>query len=230
MFGLPIRVIPQVRVCSNLLQNVRCLTTQARVTVKPVQSRKTFLIDFYKDMMEKNPVVLFAHHNNLLKQENAHFRGQIQQLGGKMVVLRNQLFQVYLRNSHLPDPCAPSGRHKQNRKHPLLPLFKGPTAAITFSETEPDKMAKLLKMLEKSSDKMFVVGAKVDGQVLEMPQVHEFKKLPSKSALQGQLLGLLSVLSGAGLVRTLEAGSHSLYLTLQSHHDNISPDKEPKSD
>ncbi|SCU95644.1 LANO_0E10924g1_1 [Lachancea nothofagi CBS 11611] len=208
------------------LRNVRFLASEARVTVKPLHSRKTFLIDSYKDMMDKNPVVLFAHHNNLLKQENAFFRSQIQQLGGKMTVVRNQLFQVYLRNSHLEDPCAPSEKLEQNRQHPLMPLFKGPTAAITFSETEPDKIAKLLKLLDKSSDKMFVVGAKIEGQVLDVPSIHDFKTLPSKNALQGQLLGLLTVLSGAGLVRTLEAGSHSLYLTLQSHHDNIDPENK----
>lgn len=173
--------------------------------------------------MEKNTVVLFAHHNNLVKQEDAFYRAQIKELGGQMTVVRNHLFQVYLRNSHQADPCAPTPKKKQLRDHPLLPLFKGPTAAITFPETEPAKIGKVLKLLEKASDKMFIVGAKIDGDVLDMPSIHQVKTLPSKPQLQGQLLGILHMLSGAGLVRTLEAGSHSLYLTLQSHHDNIDP-------
>ncbi|SCU87055.1 LAME_0D08592g1_1 [Lachancea meyersii CBS 8951] len=220
MFNLTAGFLPRLRFSFTAFQHVRLMATGARNTVKPLHSRKTFLIDTYKDLMDKNPVVLFAHYNNLLKHENAFFRAQIQALGGKMTVLRNQLFQVYLRNAHLPDPCAASTKAVQNRTHPLLPLFKGPTAAITFSDTDPAQILKFLKLLEKSSDKMFVVGARIDGQVLDISKVHEFKTLPSKPALQSQLLGLLSVLSGAGLVKTLEAGSHSLYLTLQSHHDN----------
>ncbi|CEP62019.1 mitochondrial 54S ribosomal protein uL10m LALA0_S04e05908g [Lachancea lanzarotensis] len=221
MFNLGASFFPRIRLISGASQNVRFLTTAARVTVKPLQSRKTLLIDTYKDLMDKNPVVLFAHYNNLLKQENSFFRAQIQALGGKMTVLRNQLFQVYLRNSHLADPCAPSAKTEQNRTHPLLPLFKGPTAAISFSETDPSQILKFLKLLEKSSDKMFVVGARIEDQVMDITKLQQFKTLPSKSALQSQLLGVLSVLSGAGLVKTLEAGSHSLYLTLQSHHDNV---------
>ncbi|SCU93774.1 LAFA_0F18140g1_1 [Lachancea sp. 'fantastica'] len=228
MFNLGVFLLPRVRLTSGVSHNVRFLATSARVTVKPLHSRKTLLIDTYKEMMDKSPVVLFAHYNNLLKQENAFFRAQIQALGGNMTVLRNQLFQVYLRNSHLADPCAPSTKAEQNRNHPLLPLFKGPTAAISFAETDPSQILKFLKLLEKSSDKMFVVGARIEDQVMDVTKLQQFKTLPSKSALQSQLLGLLSVLSGAGLVKTLEAGSHSLYLTLQSHHDNTGKSDDNK--
>ena len=100
----------------------------SRKTVKPLESRKTFLIDTYKYMMEKSSVVLFVHYNNLSKTEDHHFRFRIKQTGGKLTKVRNNLFEVYLRNSHLPDPCGPAKRKEQNRKHPLLPLLKGPTA------------------------------------------------------------------------------------------------------
>lgn len=200
----------------------RYISTAPRVTVKPLHSRKTFLIDSYKHMMEHNPVVLFAHYNNLLKQENATFRSQIKGIGGTMSSVRNNLFQVYLRNAHLPDPCAKTSKKQQNKSHPLLPLFKGPTVAISFPETDPAKVAKLLKLLEKSADKLFIVGAKVESEVYDMAQLNQFKSLPTKPELQSQLLGLLHILSGAGLVRTLESGSQALYLTLQSHHDNQS--------
>lgn len=205
--------------------HIRLASSASRVTSKPLQSRKTSLIDSYKRLMETNPVVLFAHHNNLLKQENNHFRSEIQKLGGKMTVVRNNLFQVYLKNSHLPDPCAPVKSTEQNKQHPLLPLFKGPTAAIAFDETDPAKVAKLLKLLERVADKLFVIGAKVETEIYDTEKLNHFKTLPSKPELQAQLMGLLHVLSGAGLVRTLEAGSQTLYMTLQSHHDNNTPDK-----
>ena len=191
-----------------------------RVTVKPLDSRKTFLMDSYKYLMESNPVVLFVHYNNLLKQEDDHFRSQIKQNGGKMSMLRNHVFNAYLKVSHLPDPCAPVKNKFKNESHPLLPLFKGPTAAITFAETDPVSVSKVLKLLEKAQDKLFVVGAKVETEIYDIAQLDHFKSLPSKTQLQSQLLGLLHVLSGAGLVDTLERGSQTLYLTLKSHHDN----------
>ncbi|SCU81235.1 LAMI_0B05314g1_1 [Lachancea mirantina] len=208
------------------LRSVRFASSRRRVTVKPADSRKTFLIDSYKDLMDKNPVVLFAHHNNLIKQENAHFRALVKDLGGRMTVIRNDLFQVYLRNAHLPDPCAPVRRKLQNRAHPLSRLFQGPTAAISFPETNPAQVGKLLKQLEKSSDKLFIVGAKVESEAMDLAKLNQFKLLPTKPELQSQLLGLLHILSGAGLVRTLEAGSQALFLTLSSHHDHMSEGKE----
>lgn len=197
-----------------------------RVTVKPAESRKTFLIDSYKHLMETNPVILFVHYNNLLKNEDQHYRSLIKQNGGKLTMLRNGLFGVYLKNAQAADPCAPISRKEQNRKHPLLPLFKGPTAAISFTETDPSSVAKVLKSLEKAQDKLFVVGAKVETEVYDIAQLHQFKTLPSKEVLQAQLVGLLNVLGGAGLVRTLEAGSQTLYLTLSSHQENQSPKTE----
>lgn len=199
-----------------------------RDTVKSLNSRKTFLIDSYKQLMDSNPVVLFVHYNNLMKNEDHHYRSQIKKFGGSLTVLRNNLFSVYLRNSAFPDPCAATKRREQNLSHPLLPLFKGPTAAISFPETNPQSVAKILKLLEKSQDRLFVVGAKVEADVYNINQLSHFKNLPDKQGLQSQLLGLLHVLSGAGLVRTLEAGSQTLYLTLQSHHDNNSKNDDQK--
>lgn len=192
-----------------------------RVTAKPIDSRKTFLVDSYKHLMEKNSVVLFLHYNNLLKHEDHHYRSQIEQLGGKLTILRNNLFKLYLKNSHLEDPCAPVKSKNQSKRHPLLPLFKGPTAAIAFPETNPKDVANVLKLLEKAQDKLFVVGAKVETESYDLAQLNKYKLLPDKTALQGQLLGLLHTLSGAGLVKTLESASQSLYLTLSSHRDNV---------
>lgn len=194
--------------------------SSARVTVKPLHSRKTFLMDYYKHIMENNSLVLFAHHNNLLKQETAYFRYEIQQLGGHFTLVRNNLFKVYLRNSHR-DPCAPVPRNEQNWNHPLLPLFKGPTAAITFPETDPSKVTKLLKILGKSQNELLIIGARIENKVCDLAELNKFKSLPSKPELQSQLTGLLHILSGAGLVKTLETNSQILYLTLKSHEENI---------
>ncbi|AGO14050.1 AaceriAGR193Cp [[Ashbya] aceris (nom. inval.)] len=199
---------------------VRTLAT-ARKTVKPLTSRKTLLIDQYKQLMETNPLAVFLHYNNLLKTEDAHFRGEIQKLGGRLTVVRNRLFQVYLRKSRHADPAAHVSPREQDWGHPLLPLFKGPTAVVTFPETDPQAVAKLLKLLERAQDKMFIVGARAESEVFDVARLNDFKQLPSKSTLQSQLLGVLHVLSGAGLVRTLESGSQTLYMTLKGREKQL---------
>ena len=192
-----------------------------RRTAKPVDSRKTFLIDYYKHMMEAHPVVVFLHYNNLLKTEDHHFRDLIKSTNGKLHKIRNNLFQVYLRNSALPDPCAPvdSKDPRLVKNHPLHPLFAGPTAAITYSELDPASIAKLIKVLGQAKDKLFVIGAKVDTEVLDTGKLTEFSKMPPMPVMQAQLVQLLQSASGGGLVQTLEAASQKLYLTLKAHEE-----------
>ncbi|CCE62353.1 hypothetical protein TPHA_0C01980 [Tetrapisispora phaffii CBS 4417] len=191
-----------------------------RKTVKPIDSRKTFLMDSYKNMMEKSSVVLFLHYNNLLKQEDDFFRFQVKANGGTLKKLRNGVFGAYLRASHLEDPCMPLKKGDKNNNHPLLPLLKGSTAAIVFDETDSVAVSKILKILQRHQDKLFVIGAKVENSVFDIEKLNKFKDLPSKAQLHSQLLGLLHALSGVGLVNTLENASKTLYMTLQSHNDN----------
>ncbi|CCD25149.1 mitochondrial 54S ribosomal protein uL10m NDAI_0E03320 [Naumovozyma dairenensis CBS 421] len=197
---------------------------QQRVTVKPLNSRKTFLIDYYKHLMESNSVILFLHYNNLLKQEDHFFRAQVKQTGGTLTKIRNRLFQVYLKNSKREDPCAPLNGDKCQllTNHPLLPIFKGPTAAITFKESIPVNILKLSKVLEKakSQDKLFIIGAQIDGQTFTLKDIKDYQMLPSKEQLNVQLVQILQSLSGVSLVQLLQSAPVGLVSNLESHVNN----------
>ncbi|CAB4255168.1 similar to Saccharomyces cerevisiae YDL202W MRPL11 Mitochondrial ribosomal protein of the large subunit [Maudiozyma barnettii] len=198
-----------------------------RQTVKAPNSRKTFLIDSYKHMMETHPVVIFLHYNNLIKSEDHYFRDQIKTTNGTLHKIRNNLFKVYLKNSSQIDPCAPIDSKDETliKNHPLHPLFSGPTAAITYKDINPTDIAKLIKVLNLAKDKLFVIGAKIDAEVMDPFQLGTFSKLPSLPQLQATLVSMLQMSGGGGLVQTLESSTQKLYLTLKSHEDNI---KEPK--
>lgn len=192
-----------------------------RQTWKPIDSRKTFLLDSYRYMMDNNSMVLFAHYNNLTKNEDHHFREQIKQAGGKLTRIRNNIFKVCLRTLDREDPAVYIKNKKELPHHPLIPLLKGPTAVISFQDTDPQGVAKVFKLLKNAQDKLLVMGAKVDKEVYDFAKLDQFKTLPTKEVLQGQLAGLLQMLGGAGLVQVLEANKQHLYLTLKSHEDNI---------
>lgn len=192
-----------------------------RETWKPAESRKTFLLDSYRYMMDNNSMVLFAHYNNLTKTEDHHFREQIKLAGGRLTRIRNNLLKVCLKTLDQPDPCVYIKDKRSLKKHPLLPLLKGPTATISFNETNPERVAKLFKLLKKAQDKLFIMGAQIDKDVYDFRKLDQFKDLPSKQVLHGQLLGLLQMSSGAGLVQVLDANKQHLYLTLKSHEENL---------
>ncbi|CAK9441399.1 mitochondrial 54S ribosomal protein uL10m [Lodderomyces beijingensis] len=211
-----------------------------RQTEKDLFSRKTYLLDLYKHMNDTNEIILYVHHNNLTKSENQHVREEIKKIGAvkneqglyvggaRYTMLKNSIYSLYLRSSHEVDPAAKGMTLKnKDRKHPLLPLLAGPTACITIPECEPSAISQVQKILKKMSDKLIIIGAQVEkSSVMNAAELNSFKNLPDKQGLQGQLLGLLTMSGGAGLVQTLETPGHLLYLTMDTRAKDLDPEAE----
>lgn len=199
----------------------------SRKTTKHVLSRKTFLVDYYKYLNDNNEIVLYAHHNNMPKADNLRVRTEFQKANVKLTYIRNRVYDVYLRSSHEADPAL----HKNTIKnksvvHPLLPLLSGPTAIITIPTCDPTVVEKVLKVLKLQQEKLILIGARIESSVFDVDQVDHFKTLPTKDQLQAQLAGLLTILGGAGLVRTLESASSHLYLTLDQRRKDLDPEEK----
>ncbi|KAI3406646.2 hypothetical protein KGF56_000492 [Candida oxycetoniae] len=221
-----------------------------RRTEKPLFSRKTYLMDLYKHLNDNNQILLFVHHNNLSKAENKQFRQELAKIkvakrteneaklgsasasGVKLTILNNSIYRTYLRCSHEEDPAGlgVSSRNKDVH-HPLAPLFVGPTGCISIPECDPSLIQQINKVLKKFSEKLFIMGAKVEKNTFMNPaELDQFKNLPTKVGLQGQLLGLLTMVGGSGLVHTLETPAHLLYLTMDTRAKDLDPNsKEAES-
>ncbi|MCQ5137606.1 hypothetical protein NE628_15560, partial [Coprococcus eutactus] len=66
-----------------------------------------------------------------------------------------------------------------------------------------------MKVLQSAQDKLMVIGAKVENEVLNVENINTFKTLPTKAEMQSQLVSVLQMLCGLGLVRTLENSSNA---------------------
>lgn len=203
------------------------ITKDNRKTTKPLFSRKTFLVDYYTHLNRTNEIVLYVHHNNLIKAENAKFRAELAKNDAKLTLIRNSLYNVFLKSEHEEDPAdhVTSQRNK-SVVHPISPLLNGPTAIITIPKCDPRVVEKILKTLKSANEKLILMGAKIEQNVFNIDEVSKFKDLPTKEELQAQLLGTLTVLSGSGLVQVLETPSKLLYLTGQE----LVKMNEPKED
>lgn len=200
---------------------------EGRKTTKHVLSRKTFLIDYYKHLNDQNEIVLYVHHNNLAKSDNIKVRDELKKLGVTLTYIRNRVYDVYLRSQNEEDPAAHKNTMKNKKVvHPLSVLLNGPTAIITVPKCDPTVVDKVTKVLRQSQEKLILIGARIETSVYNIDEVDAFKILPTKDQLQGQLAGLLTVLGGAGLVRTLETAGTMLYLTLDQRRKDIDPEEE----
>ncbi|ODV84256.1 hypothetical protein CANARDRAFT_29407 [[Candida] arabinofermentans NRRL YB-2248] len=196
----------------------------SRNTVKPVASRKTYLIDIYKYFYEQNDIVLIAHHNNMLASDNEKVRKQLQAAGADFRKVKTSLFKHYLRASSHPDPASKAANRQVKRKrirHPLEPLLRGPSSLILIKDVDPKKVKDVLNVLKQQKEKLFLVGGRVGNDMMDLTKINEFKELQTLPELQAQLAGILTMLSGAGLVQTLQSTSSVLYLNLDAHKEEM---------
>ncbi|EMG45942.1 MRPL11 54S ribosomal protein L11 [Candida maltosa Xu316] len=193
-----------------------------RKTEKGLFSRKTYLADYYRKLYDNNEILLFVHANTLSKPDNMRYRKELENIGARLHVIKTSIFKLVLKSLHEPDPAAKgvSERNKEN-DHPLLPLLGGPTAIIAIPKSDPSVVTAVLKVLRPANEKLLLIGAKVESEVMDLDAINAFKVLPSKETLQGQLVGLLSMAGGAGLVRTLQTPSTALYLNLDQRKQDM---------
>jgi len=189
-----------------------------RETLKPLNSRKTFLVDLYSHLLKSNAVVLACHNSTLLLPEDRQLRVELGKVGAQLTIVRSSLMRVALRGIHSPDAAALSKRDPAAQPHPMAPLFAGPSAIITIPELDPAKVDKCISLIDKSQNKLVLLGGQVHGMdsLLYRTDLDELRALPTLPELQAQLAGVLTVLGGAGLTQTLESSAQHLTLALEN--------------
>ncbi|ODQ65862.1 mitochondrial ribosomal protein of the large subunit [Nadsonia fulvescens var. elongata DSM 6958] len=199
-----------------------------RDTLKAVDSRKTYLVDRYSHLLQNSPILLILHHNNLPMADNQKIRSELAPLGVTLSIVKSSLFKVALRGEGHTDPASKSANEEFKKvTHPLSPLLVGPTAIISVPEMNPETVKKVTAIIERSKDRLVLMGARVESEVMTKAQIDQFKNLPTLDALRSQLVGVLSILGGAGLVQTLESVGQNLFLTLQSRAKDMEPKENP---
>lgn len=208
-----------------------------RLTVKPLNSKKTLLIDQYKNIWDNNKMIIFCHYNNLLKQEDHHLRLQFSNLckdtkdqdGNKvrLIHIRNNLFKVFLQNMNLDDPVAPYDKVKDSSKlilnHPLNKLIKGPTALIAYPKVDSNMMKLIFQLISHSKGKLIPLGGVIEGQVLNLDWINKFNQInASQDQLYQMLISQLCHNAGGNLVNTLQLLSNELVGFLSAHKHTLS--------
>ncbi|QPG75424.1 hypothetical protein FOA43_002778 [Brettanomyces nanus] len=210
--------------CCNALSNSQ--GNKPSKPVKPADSRKTYLMEIYQHFWETNEIVLFAHHNNLLSSDNEQIRKELHKISKDIQFrkLKSSIFRHYLRASNHEDPISKAAMRQVKRKktrHPLEPLLKGPTALIMIKDLDPKAVKEVWRVLKAQKEKLFLMGGKVGQRYVDLDKIGEFKDLPSLPELRSQLVGLLSMSSGAGIVRALESAPTNLAMTLESRKNEM---------
>lgn len=103
-------------------------------------------------------------------------RRQVRKSQGKLKVVKNNLAALAAENTPLKV---------------LNSFFNGPTA-IAYTETDVVPLAKVLNTLSKDNPSLIIKAGYLEGALIEGKRIGEVANLPTKTALHGQLVGLLA--------------------------------------
>ena len=125
-------------------------------------------------VFEESGVIVVARYTGLTVAEMTKLRGALREQGASLKVVKNRLAKIAL-----------DGKGGDR----ALDMFQDQTV-IAYSP-DPVAAAKASADFAKENDKLILIGAIMDEQVLDANGVQALAKLPSLDQLRGKLIGLV---------------------------------------
>ncbi|MCX7344001.1 MAG: 50S ribosomal protein L10 [Proteobacteria bacterium] len=137
--------------------------------------QKEALVSDMRQRLESSTLVVVARQSGLTVDEVTKLRRDMRDVSAEFKVLKNTLAQIAVKGTKLDG---------------LTGMLTGPTV-LAYS-VDPIAAAKALVTFANKNDKIKVVGACLDGKVLNEAEVKALATLPSLDELRGKLVAIIS--------------------------------------
>jgi len=137
--------------------------------------QKEALVSDMRQRLESSTLVVVARQSGLTVDEVTKLRRDMRDASAEFKVLKNTLAQIAVKGTKLDV---------------LTSMLTGPTV-LAYS-VDPIAAAKVLVNFSNKNDKIKVVGACLDGKVLNEAEVKALATLPSLDELRGKLVAIIS--------------------------------------
>ena len=142
------------------------------------RSDKKNQIQQLKDGFSKSKASFVVNCIGLNVDQMTKLRKELRQSQGNLQVIRNTLSVLAMED-------------QSELKENYSAFMEGPNAFVMAFE-DPVKVAKVIQDLSEDNDIFKIKGGFLDGKALNSQEIKTLAQLPSKEALQGQFLSLLS--------------------------------------
>lgn len=163
------------------------------------RSKKSAILDDVSALLEKSTALVFVKNNGLNVDEVNELRASLRKENAKMKITKKTILKIALKNQKFPEAGDA--------------VLDGPIG-VTFCMGDQVSPVKALAEFAKKHDKLELMGAILDGDVLDQAKIIALSKLPSKQELLGKFVyvakspisGFHGVLHGVmrGMVQVLD--------------------------
>lgn len=138
------------------------------------REEKKQMVSELKGLFDEASTVVVTHYKGLTVADMNDLRRRISKSGANFRVTKNRLTRLALAGTKFKG---------------LADLFEGPTA-IAYSK-DPVAVAKPIVDFARSNKNLIVLGASMDGQILNETQVKTIATLPSLDELRAKLIAVI---------------------------------------
>ncbi len=163
---------------------------------------KTEKIDAIKAKIEKAQVAIITEYKGLSVEEITKLRRELQKGGGDYMVTKNTLAKIAIKGTDY---------------EALAEKLTGPVA-LAFGFEDPVSPAKAVAQFIKETKKCEIIGAVLDGKLLDAKETKALANLPSKTELYAKLLGSINS-PASGIVGSINAVMSQLTRTMAAVRD-----------
>jgi large subunit ribosomal protein L10 len=135
---------------------------------------KTEAVEDLKGALSDQAFAMVVHSTGLSVAEVSALRGKIRAVGASYRVEKNTLIRLALKGSTFEG---------------LTPLMKGPTA-LAYAK-DPVAVAKVMVDFAKTNTKIKVLGANLNGQMLDVKATQQLASLPPLNELRAKIVGMI---------------------------------------
>lgn len=134
---------------------------------------KTENVEEIKGKIEKAQSIVLVDYRGLNVEQLTDLRSKYRKAGVDYKVYKNSMMRFAFKDSGLED---------------FNQYLKGPSA-IAFGYDDPVNAAKITSEFVKDNEKLEIKAGVVDGKIINVDEVNNLAKLPSREVLVAQVLG-----------------------------------------
>jgi len=162
------------------------------------KEQKATLLGRYKDLIKDSKGYILVNSDDIDTATTTDLKMKLKEIGSDYSVLKNTLFKVALQDSEEPVE---------------LQDFEGPTAVIVFDE-DPTQPAKLLKEVQKDTEKLNARSGIFEGKYLTGEKIMELAEIPSREVLLARLMSSMNA-PVSGTMNALTGNVRGLVMVLK---------------
>ncbi|XP_070570530.1 large ribosomal subunit protein uL10m-like [Ptychodera flava] len=160
-----------------------------------------------REMLEQNQLVAVLHDSGLSAEEKKKFGRKLRKQGLQLRWYPNMVMRQTLQESRYVN---------------MTSLAVSTNLYVAGDEPKVKELIKITKTVPK----VFLLGGKVENQLMSVPDMVKYSQLPSLHALQGQLVGLMTT-PISRLRSLLQSNQQRLIMNLDQYAKQLAEEQTP---